>query len=226
MKLGVFGGTFDPIHRGHIHIARRTQELFDLAQIHFVVATAPPHKRLENLGPFSLRFAMVSLATSKYPAFIPSLVELEKPTSPFSIHTLGKLARNNSRNPRDLYFIAGGDSLREVSSWRESGKLLTTYSFIFVSRPGVKDLDPASVLPRKVVARVRDLRGLRYRQLRRQIRIEENASQNRIFLVDVSAPDISASGVRALASAGMRIQHLVPASVHQYITKLHIYGDR
>ena len=226
MKLGVFGGTFDPIHRGHMHIARHAQNLFGLSQIHFVVATSPPHKRAGDLGPFSLRFAMVSLATSRFPSFIPSLIELEPPRSPYSIHTLGKLARGSSRAPRDLFFIAGGDSLLEVSNWREGGKLLSSYSFIFVSRPGVEDQDPARVLPRRVVSRVRDLRGLGRRQARREIRLEERASQNRIFLVDLSAPDISASRIRSLVFAGRRIQHLVPVPVGQYIRKLHLYGDR
>jgi nicotinate-nucleotide adenylyltransferase len=225
MKLGVLGGTFDPIHCGHMHIARYAHRLFELAEIHFVVATSPPHKPAQDLGAFSLRFAMVSLATLGQPAFIPSLIELQHPRSPFSIHTLAKLAQKNSRDPRDLYFIAGGDSLLEVSKWRDSRKLLSTYSFIFVSRPGVDEPDPSLVLPREAVSRVRDLRGMGPRRLRREIHQEERVSQNRIYLLDVSAPDISASRIRALAARGKRIRELVPAPVHQYIGKLHLYGD-
>ena len=225
MKLGVLGGTFDPIHCGHMHIAHHAHRLFELAEIHFVVATSPPHKPAQHLCAFSLRFAMVSLATSGHPAFIPSLIELQPPRSAFSVHTLAKLAQKNSRNPRDLYFIAGADSLLEVSKWRESRKLLSTYSFIFVSRPGIEEPNPTLVLPRDAVSRVRDLRGMGLRRMRREIHQEERASQNRIYLLDVSAPDISASRIRALASRGKRIRELVPASVQQYIGKLHLYGD-
>ncbi len=158
--------------------------------------------------------------------FVPSLIELEPPESPFTIHTLGKLARCYGRSARDLYFIAGEDSLLDVSNWRQSEKLLTSYNFIFASRPGVKHVDALSVLPPEAASRLRDLRGLAPRELRRRVKLEEQTSENRIFMIDVAALDISATRIRTLASAGKRIDRLVPPSVHEYIQKQSIYGER
>ncbi len=225
MKAGVLGGTFDPIHLGHLHLARHTQRLFGLSQVYFVVACTPPHKRAKTIIPFSHRFAMVSLATAGERSFVPSLIELEPPESPFTIHTLGKLARCDGRRPLDFYFIAGEDSLLDVSNWRQSEKLLTSYNFVFASRPGVEHADASAVLPPKAVSHLRHLRGLAPRQVRRRIKLEEQTSENRIFMIDVAALDISATQIRALASAGKRIDRLVPPSVHEYIQKQSIYGE-
>jgi nicotinate-nucleotide adenylyltransferase len=226
VSSGVFGGTFNPIHLGHLHLARSVQRLFGLEQIHFVVAAAPPHKPLEELVPFIHRYAMVSLATAGRRSFAPSLAELEPPSSPFSLHTMAKFARRRSGAAANLYFIAGGDSLLDVGGWHESGELLTTYNFIFVARAGVQVLDAGAILPPEVLRRIRDLRGLGARELRAGIRAEKYAAENRIFIVDVGVPDISASQVRSLVSAGKSIDHLVPSAVHQYIQKLHLYGER
>ncbi len=226
VKLGVFGGTFNPIHLGHLHLARRVQRLFGLDQIHFVVATSPPHKPLEELVPFIHRYAMVSLALASRPAFAPSLAELDSPRSPFSLHTMEKFARRHPGELSSLCFIAGGDSLLDVGEWHESRELLTSYNFVFVARAGVPVLNAADVLPPEVQQRIRDLRGLGPGQIRTRVQARESSDENRIFIVDVGAPDISASQIRALVADGKDIRHLVPASVCQYIQKLHLYGER
>ena len=225
-RLGVLGGTFNPIHLGHLHIARSARRLFHLDRIYFVVACTPPHKSLENLVPLTHRYAMVTLATAGEPSFVPSLIELEPPLSPFSVHTMDKLARRNDRRGSILYFIAGGDSLAEVCTWRDSEKFLTSYSFIFVTRPGTGPVEPASVLPEKALPRIRNLVGLEPPRIRRRIRAEEASGASRIFIVDIGAPDISASRIRERVSCGKRIRHLVPAAVHEYLKKTHLYGER
>jgi nicotinate-nucleotide adenylyltransferase len=224
-RIGVLGGTFNPIHFGHLHIARYIQDLFSLSQVHFVAATMPPHKRPEDLIPFTHRYAMVSLAIAQRPAFIPSLIELESPASPYSIDTMSKLARRVGRNRGMLFFIAGGDSLLEVKSWRESEKLLNSYNFVFVVRPGTKPFVPKDVLPDKAAARVLDLTGLRRAQMRRRI-VEAGESRGRIYIVDAGAPDISATQIRNLISSNKSIRQMVPGPVCEYIRKLHLYGGR
>ena len=226
VNVGVFCGTFNPIHLGHLHLARSVQRLFGLEQIHFVVATAPPHKPLEELVPFIHRYAMVSLATAGRRSFAPSLAELDDPSSPFSLHTMAKFARRQAGTTSSLYFVAGGDSLLDVGGWHESGELLATYNFIFAARAGVPVLDAAAILPPDVLRRIRDLRGLGARELRAGIRAERYAAENRIFIVDVGAPDISASRIRSLVASGQPIDDLVPPAVRHYIDKLHLYGER
>jgi len=222
-RIGVFGGTFNPIHLGHLHLAREIQKIFSLSQVHFVVATVPPHKAPEDLIPFAHRFAMVSIATAGIPSFIPSLVELEPKASAFSIDTMRKLARWIGRESA-LYFIAGGDSLAEVQSWREGEKLLTSHNFIFAARPGTGRVNPADVLPAKASARVRDLTGFGRVPMQRVIR--EKSDTTRIYIVDVGAPDISATRIRKRVSLGKPIAPMVPAPVREYIRKLHLYGGR
>ena len=224
-RLGIFGGTFNPIHLGHIHLARRAQNLFGLSNVQFVVATTPPHKSSKTLVSLTHRYAMVCLATSSYAPFVPSLVELAQPRSPYSIHTLAKIAHANARDHAVLYFIAGGDSLLDVGHWYESERLLNYCSFIFVMRPGMKPMAPLRVLPGSAAARVRNLVGLGSSQLRKRIREEEKSGANLIFIVDLGALEIAATQIRTLASAGENISHLVPSSVNSYIQKLHLYGE-
>jgi nicotinate-nucleotide adenylyltransferase len=224
-RIGVLGGTFNPIHYGHLHIAREVQRLFSLSQVHFVVAASPPHKNLENLIAFSHRYAMVSLATSGLASFVPSMVELEPQASPFSVDTINKLSRRFAREEAVLYFIAGSDSLPEVKSWHESEKLLSLCNFVFAIRPGTIAKDPKAVLPEVAAGRVIDLSGLGLIRARRQIGSQES-DDFKIYVVDVGAPDISATRIRKLAGSGRSIHLFVPGKVGEYIRKLHLYGGR
>jgi nicotinate-nucleotide adenylyltransferase len=221
-RAGVFGGTFNPVHSGHLHIAKQIQSIFSLSLVHFVVASTPPHKRPESLVPFLHRYAMVSLAVAGNRAFIPSLIELEPQASPYSVDTLRKLASRAERDGSTLYFIAGGDSLLEVKTWRESEKLLASYNFVFVIRPGISEIDVTACLPAKTISSVCDIRGLSGAQI--QKRIDDCAGENRIYLVDAGAPDISSSGIRERVSSGKTIRSMVPEPVHEYIQKLQLYG--
>lgn len=224
-RLGILGGTFNPIHNGHLQIAHYVQRLFTLSQIQFVVAAIPSHKPAENLVALNHRYAMVCLATQDFPDFIPSLVELDPPASPFSIDTLAKMSDGRYGNAAALYFIAGADSLMEVASWHRSEKLLTSHNFVFVSRPGVGRVDPATVLPKAAAGRVRDLRGRNLRQARKVLH-GGDARGGGIFLVDADAPDISASRIRVLVKSGEDVGRLVQGPVDDYIRKLHLYGEQ
>ena len=185
----------------------------------------PPHKLHENLIPFVHRYAMVSLAVAGVPRFVPSMMELEPEASAFSVDTMRKFECFLSREKSALYFIAGGDSLAEVKTWRDSEKLLTTYNFVFAARPGIGPIAYEDVLPRKAVARVKDFTALGMVRMRRNI-AEESSRENRIYVVDVGAPDISATHIRGLASSGKPIRRMVPGLVCEYILKHHLYGER
>lgn len=224
-RLGVLGGSFNPVHLGHVHIARCCRELLGLSQVHFVIASVPPHKPAQNLIPFPHRYAMVSLATSGCVDFIPSLIELTPPASPFSMDTLAKLARCHGLTGRELYFIAGGDSLCEVAGWHMSDTLLMSYNFVFVMRPGIRVPDLPTLLPKPALTRVVDCRGSAPDRVQHLLNTGMAASDCRIFLIEAGAPDIAASQIRKSASRGQDIGSLVPAAVHEYIVKLHLYGE-
>lgn len=223
-RVGVLGGTFNPIHCGHLHIAREVQSLFSLEQVHFVVALNPPHKSPSDLLPFAHRYAMASLATAGFPGFIPSPIEVEPGASSYTIDTMDKLKRRVGGDGSALFFIAGGDSLPEVRSWRQGAALLGSYNFVFVTRPGVAAYDPADALPPDAVSRVRDLTGLSRSEAQRVIADESGCL--RIFIVDVGAPDISATEIRRLVLEGMPVDEMAPGPVREYIDKLKLYGGR
>jgi nicotinate-nucleotide adenylyltransferase len=225
-RLGVLGGSFNPIHLGHLHIAQRSREIFGLSRVLFVVASIPPHKPPQDLISYTHRYAMVSLATSGLVGCLPSLVEVAPPASPYTIETLAKLARQLDVTGKELYFLAGGDSLLDVTGWHDSATLLLSYNFVFMMRPGVPTPGIGAALPQAAVARLVDTRGLESGGAQELISNGLAASESRIFLVDAGAPDIAASQIRRLASLGQRIDHLVPAPVHEYILKQHLYGER
>ena len=224
-RLGALGGSFNPIHFGHLFVARRIRDLFRLQRVHFIVAATPPHKPAGGLVPFVHRYTMVSLALAGSRTLLPSAVELEPPPSPFSVHTLEKLDQKNRAGHARLYFIAGGDSLRDVGSWHESERLLASYDFVFVTRPGVETPDPAGLLPRNARDCMLDLRGRSPAEISAAIRTAEARGERRVYLLDVGAPDISASEIRQLVEAGRPVDKLVPARVREYIEKLKIYGE-
>jgi nicotinate-nucleotide adenylyltransferase len=225
VRIGVFGGTFNPIHSGHLHIAHAAQSLFSLSQIHFVVASIPPHKQPEGLIPFAHRYAMVGLAIARERSFVPSMAELEPEASPYTFDTMHKLERSIGHGRGRLFFIAGGDTLSEVKFWRQSESLLAAYDFIFMMRPGTGPLIPEAHLPGNAVSRVRNFTGLKRVQIRRRLD-EERSEEKMIYLVEAGAPDISSTGIRNLASSDRAIRRMVPGPVREYIRKLHLYGGR
>ena len=222
----MFGGTFNPIHRGHLHVAKSVQSLFGLARVYFVVSSMPPHKRAVDLIPFEHRYTMTSLAVDKEISFIPSLVEMEPEASPYTIDTLDKLARIEKKNR--LFFIAGGDSLLEVASWRESERLLAEYNFIFVTRPWDDPIDVEKCLPPDVFRRTRDLTALDRVQAKKKI-AGEPKDESRIYIVDAKAPDVSSTKIRALAAVkgdARAVRRMLPPSVRAYIRKLCLYREK
>lgn len=224
-RLGALGGSFNPIHFGHLFVARRIRDLFQLHSVHFIVAATPPHKPAGGLIAFTHRYAMVSLALAGTRSFLPSMIELDPPASPFSVHSLEKLDQKKRDEHTRLFFIAGGDSLLDVGSWHESERLLASYDFIFVMRPGIEIAEPAALLPREARDSMLDLRHRQPDGIRAAIRKAEEGGERRVYLLDVGAPDISASEIRRLVAAGSPVDKLVPARVREYIDKLKIYGE-
>lgn len=228
MNIGLFGGTFDPIHRGHLAVARAAQQAYGLKQVLFVPSGNPPHKTGQALTPFHHRYAMVALATGAEPGFIPSLLEdiqasedasLAAQHQPmYSINTVRRLKATLGRNDR-LFFILGVDAFSEIGSWREPEALLREAEFIVVSRPGFSLADigkalPPAYRPRESVTEV----------FRRQ------PASGDIVLGDVTlhvlaevSERVSATQIRAAVRSGRSMGKLVPEAVAEYIRKTRLY---
>jgi len=140
MKIGLFGGSFDPVHMGHLLAASESADQLELDQVHFVTAARPPHKRPH--APAEARHEMVVLATISDERFRASRLELDHPGPTFTVDTLRRARRRWPDD--DLFFITGADAYRDLASWREPEALVELAQMVAVSRPGydLSRLDP------------------------------------------------------------------------------------
>ncbi len=141
-RIGVFGGTFDPIHLGHLHIANGLRERLNLDQIIWVVAGKPPHKRGQIVSEDDDRLAMVRLALGDTPEDIVSRVEVDRPGPSYTVDTLERLT--SELGPARYFFLMGEDSLRDFATWRDPARILELADLGVVGRPGI-DTDLADL---------------------------------------------------------------------------------
>jgi len=213
-SIAIFGGTFDPIHSGHLAVAAAAMKRFRLHAIYFVPSSKPPHKQRQQLAGFSHRYAMVALASAGQPRFIPSLAEapLENGESQtfFSIDTVRRFRR---QHPRDhMYFILGADSFLEIAIWRSYEALLDSCDFIIASRPGFRIDALRQVIPAKM---------LKHRASRASHAITLRKST--VHLLTAVSSDVSSTEIRSRRKRGASIDALVSASVEDYILKQALY---
>src|SRR5215469_15164554 len=118
MKIALFGGTFDPVHRGHLAVARAAAQKFSLDLIYFAPADIPPHKQKRVLADFRHRFAMLALATAGHKRFVPSLIDAPTGRPNYSVDTVRRLKRSLGKRD-DLYFLIGIDAFKDIHTWRK-----------------------------------------------------------------------------------------------------------
>ena len=222
-RIGIYGGTFDPIHHGHVQVAAAVGEAFSLDRLLFVPAFIPPHKRDWQISASYHRYAMIVLATLNHPyatntKFAASTIELEAPTRPYTIETLQQL--QTLYPAAALFFVMGADSFAEVNQWREYERLLTEYNIIVAARPPAGDLS-AQHLSAKCQQRVVDLRGSK----RPQLVTPDAVSEPNVFLTDYVAVDIAATDVRAAVRREQPILDMVPPEVARYIATYDLYRN-
>jgi nicotinate-nucleotide adenylyltransferase len=139
MRLGIFGGTFDPIHLGHLVLADQCRESCSLERVWFVVAGEPPHKRRE-LTAVAHRLEMARIAVAGHPSFAVSDIEATRPGPHYSVETLESISRE--RPDDELFFLIGADSLNDLPGWREPGRIARLATIVVVNRPGIEEADP------------------------------------------------------------------------------------
>lgn len=216
MRIGIFGGTFDPIHWGHLRSAEEVLEAFALDRILFIPTSKPPHKRGQTTTPAQDRLAMVRLAVAKNRRFTVSTVEIRRPGVSYSIDTLRYFAeRNNGRD--SFFFILGLDAFREIGTWKDFEQLFPLCSFIVTSRPGSRNSNPfrgTSVAVKGLFCY--DSRDNIYRH-------RSGTSLQFLKLTDFA---VSASDIRARVRHGKSIRYLVPSAVEAYIKRRGLYRNR
>jgi nicotinate-nucleotide adenylyltransferase len=219
-RIALYGGTFDPVHDGHLAVARSLVEMLALDALLFVPAHTAPHKRSAPPTSPWHRHAMLALATQDEGRFRVSSVELDAPERPYTVETLARL-RDELADAR-LFFVMGADSWAEITTWREWERLLEMCDHVVVTRPGYElSFDH---VPVKIRARVVDLRGSVRERTRRAV---VESEPPKIFLSDAVSEDVSATGVRREVARGASLDSLrVPRAVANYIDKYGLYRDQ
>lgn len=137
MKIGILGGTFNPIHKGHLRLARQCRRRLKLNKVIFVPANIPPHKPNINILPARQRYRMVVMAIKGCPYFKASDYEIKSGGTSYSVRTL-KAFRKKFGNKTKLFFLTGSDSLAQIASWKDIGRIVKLADFVVASRPGHK----------------------------------------------------------------------------------------
>lgn len=215
-SIAILGGSFDPIHVGHMAVARSAQRRFRLDEIHFVPAGHPPHKMKPGLTPYPDRYAMVTLACAEHPHFIPSLAEAGEDHAGrqtfYSVDTV-RYFRQLLRHPNDkLYFIIGADAFLEIPTWREYETLLSSCDFLVVSRPGFRMSALKLVIPPELLARTPPPNG-------HTIALRKTS----VHLLDTVVSHVSSTEIRRRRHRRQSIHGLVPVLVEEYILRQALY---
>jgi len=220
-RVGVYGGTFDPVHRAHLEIAKRLVDLFELGSLLFVPAHRAPHKRNATVASAFDRYAMLVLATADDRKLKVSRLELDEPDRPYTIDTLGRLKKLYGPET-ELFFLMGGDSWNAIDSWFAWEELLRIVNHIVVTRPG-HELQINHV-GNEVRERIVDLRGAK--SLAYEVETQSE-NQRRIYFTDVVRMDNSATLVREAITSGSVEDALgqVPEPVAEYIRKYGLYNN-
>jgi nicotinate-nucleotide adenylyltransferase len=231
MNIGLFGGTFDPLHRGHIALAAAARERCKLSRVLFVPANVPPHKQLQPLSDFAHRFAMIALATLQEKEFIPSLLEapdslvsrtgkeksrVEKPN--YTIDTVRRL-KQSLKNSDRLFLLIGIDAFNDIAKWHESETLFRECEFLVASRPGFSLADVANALPLSLRPRQEVTRPF-HKQAASGDLVLRGAT---IHLLEGVYQPISSTAIREAAALGKSLARYVDPGVASYIKKTGLY---
>lgn len=215
-RIGVYGGTFDPIHCGHIEIARAVVRWLGLDELLIIPAYRPPHKTLNPISEAHHRYAMAALALRNEPRIQVSKMEIESPERPYTIQTMERL-KAEFGEPIKLFFVMGADSFAEITTWREYRRLLTTTNIVVVTRPGsnlsLSHLDGA------IQARIIDLRG----QTPDPASLVQKGKDCFIYLTDFVNQAVSSSEIRRRVRDGESLVGLTTPEVVDYIERHKLY---
>ncbi|PWT92545.1 MAG: nicotinate (nicotinamide) nucleotide adenylyltransferase [Blastocatellia bacterium] len=213
-RIALYGGTFDPVHLGHVEVARRVLQLFEIEKVLFVPAQVAPHKIGRVVAAPLHRYAMLALATQSDPNLVVSSFELDEPNRRYTVDTIAHFEEQLGVDT-ELFFIMGADSWSEITTWRDWQRLLVTVNHIVVTRPGYQ-IERGHV-GSEIATRIVDLRasGAAF----------DSVTERRIYFTDAVMKDVAATDIRRVARERRfeELARLVPAGVAEYIVKYGIY---
>ena len=219
-RIGLFGGTFNPLHMGHLRAADEVCKKFPLDNIYFIPSATPPHKEPDVLAGAADRLAMIRLAITDYPLFRASDVEVSRPGPSFTIDTV-HYYKSNLSEETGLYLIMGFDAFLEIDTWKSYLNLLKLISFIVMARPCkefIKSPQCWKILEDYLCRRISD----RYR-FSAERSCYDHPDNPSIYLMDIGLTDISSTQIRRCIKSGLPIDQQVPPVVDKYIKTKGLY---
>lgn len=211
--IGILGGTFNPIHFGHLRAAEELREQLGLDQVRLIPSAIPPHKEAPNMAPAPDRLRMVELALMDAPGCAASNIEINRPGPSYSVETLRTLRAELGPDYR-LVFLIGFDAFREFASWKEYAAIFALCDVAVMTRPPWPDRLALKDLP------IATREAFRYDKSSESFC---HSSGRRVQLARITALDISATAIRSAVAAGRSIRFLVPPAVADYIATHRLY---
>jgi nicotinate-nucleotide adenylyltransferase len=247
MNIGLFGGTFDPIHRGHLALAQAARERYKISHIYFVPANVPPHKQSQPLSAFAHRYAMLALATAQEKDFLPSLLEAPEQYAPdslpkniekvkpidkkknknqeqasarpnYTIETVKRL-KQSFKKVDHLFLLMGIDAFADIAKWHQAEALFRECEFVVASRPGYSLADVANALPENLRPRAEATHPFQKQAATGDLVLTGVT----IHLLDEVYQPVSSTAIRQAAAVGKSLARFVDATVADYIKKTELY---
>ena len=201
MRIGVLGGTFDPVHYGHLLVAETCREQLGLNEVRFIPAAVPPHKLDERITDGHARADMLKLAVSGYPEFIVDRRELKRTGPSFTVDTLTEL--HGEFPGAEIFFLMGADSLRDLLTWRDPSRIAQLAALVACNRPGLPPILPSQIV---------DWVGAEIAP--------------RVISIQIPGTDLSATELRERVRSGRSLRFRTPRAVEAYIQHNAIYAQR
>lgn len=233
LRLGLLGGTFNPVHNCHLKIARQTRDALGLDRILFIPTSDPPHKQDQDLAPAQDRYEMVRLAINQEIHLAISDTEVRREGKSYTVDTIRAL-REKCGSETELFFIIGLDAFLEFPTWRDPEELLRMCHFVVVSRPGSKFTSLVSMAPlASILAPSPSGLGASLHERIAQLSLMDTHRRDRLdlpvpggkslVLLVLPPCEISASDIRQKLRQGLSVANLLPTSVESYIIQHHLY---
>ena len=213
LRLGLFGGTFNPVHYGHLRSAEEVCEALALTRLWFIPAGHPPHKTSQDITPFEVRLEMTRLAVGDHPVMSVSDLEGRRPGRSYSIETVRQI-RQEMGPAWELYFILGLDAILEIATWKDYQDLFTLSHFVVLDRPGYDRRRLGEVLMGEVHPLFRPLKAEAGFQ---------HPSGHKVVFQETTLMDISGTGIRNMMRQGRSLRYLLPETVRGYIISHKLY---
>jgi nicotinate-nucleotide adenylyltransferase len=220
VRIGLLGGTLDPIHLGHVETAGAARRALDLDRVYVLPSHVPPHRSQQPVASGCHRFAMTALAVNGVDGLAASDVELRTPGPSYTADTLSRFRERSGLSTAQIFFITGADAFAEIETWYRYPEVLDLAHFVAVSRPGFSSESLREALP-VLSSRMISVAPGESRTVNREKRMDSPS----IFLVDAPTPDVSSTAIRRRLAAGEPITGLVPAAVERHIVQHGLYTE-